>query len=99
MRAVVAVGRVGRVAARVANARAAHAIELADQILDAPEAPAGKDRLLGISHLSAPSDHVALVVAQMEPTPSPRAGADQPLLGVRCARRTLKHGAARTRRP
>src|SRR5947209_9978367 len=51
MRAVVAVGRVGRVAAGVANARSAHAVELADQILDTPKASAGKDRLLGCSHL------------------------------------------------
>src|ERR1700729_973842 len=51
MRAVVAISRVRNVAPRVANPRADDAVELADQILDAPEAPTSKDRRLGLSHV------------------------------------------------
>src|SRR5262245_34038726 len=42
--AVVAVGRVRRVAARVADARLDHARILAEEVLHAPEAAAGEDR-------------------------------------------------------
>ncbi len=44
--AVVAVGRVRHVAARVSDARGDDAVELADQILHAPEAAAGEDCFL-----------------------------------------------------
>jgi hypothetical protein len=61
MRAVVPLGRVGRLAAGVANTRAGHTIELTDQILDTPEAPARQNRLLACSHLSAPPRHGPVV--------------------------------------
>src|SRR3546814_15789384 len=50
MRAVVAIGRVGHVTAAVAHARGHHAVHLAQQLLHAPEAAAGKDRLLVRHH-------------------------------------------------
>src|SRR3546814_14565943 len=49
-RAVVAIGRVGHVAAAVAHACGHHAVHLAQQLLHAPEAAAGKDRLLVRHH-------------------------------------------------
>src|SRR3546814_9071347 len=50
VRAVVAIGRVGHVAAAVAHACGHHAVHLAQQLLHAPEAAAGKDRLLVRHH-------------------------------------------------
>jgi hypothetical protein len=51
--AVVAVGGIRHVAARVSDARGDHAIHLADQVLHAPEAAACKDGPFGCAHFTS----------------------------------------------
>src|SRR5262245_21943124 len=52
MRAMIAIGSVGDIAAGIANAAADDARQLADEILDAPEASPGKNGALGRHGLS-----------------------------------------------
>ena len=60
--AVVAVGRVGHVAAGVADPGRDHAGLLADQVLHSPEAAAGQDRFFSGCHASSSR---VLLIGQM----------------------------------